>query len=390
MFGHTTRDGFALDPDLLYLNHGTVGVPPKRVLALQQRIRDQIEGNPSHALLRLMTEIGVGPDDGTPHLRVAAGRVAQAFGAEPRDVVFVDNTTTGINAVLRSFRFGRDEGIAVTSLGYGAINHAAAYVARERGVPLHTIDLPFRVDGPQALIDAFAAGLAPGTRVAVIDHICSDSGAVWPIEALVDVCHANGTLALVDGAHAPGCIPLDIPATGADWYVANLHKWAWSPRSSGILWARRELQDGLHPVVISWGLDQGFTAEFDYVGTRDPSAHLAAPEGLAMLEELGLDRVLAYNHALACEGVGIVADLVGGSPVQPDPMVSSMGSVTLPERFGTTHPEMRALRRHLMDAHRIEVGAACREGRISVRVAAQIYNEASDYARLGTVLRDLP
>ncbi|MCB9678327.1 MAG: aminotransferase class V-fold PLP-dependent enzyme [Alphaproteobacteria bacterium] len=388
MFGAGMRDLFPLDPEVVYINHGTVGVTPWRVLNAQQEIRDAMERQPSRYVLRELAEAGMdGLPGQVPRMRRAAAEVAAFVGAERDDLVFVDNATTGINAVLRSFAFAPGDALVVTGLGYGSINHTAAYVARERGIELVTVDLPVVVDGPDALVRAFEAGLPPNARVAVIDHICSDTGMQWPVRELVEVCHANGTLALVDGAHAPGCIPLDVPSIGADWYVANLHKWGLAPRSSAFLWAPPARQHGLHPVVISWGLDQGFTTEFDYVGTRDPSAHLAAPEGLAMLAELGLDEVLAYNQALALEGAQIVCDAVGARMLHPPEMATCMVSVRLPERFGTTREAMVALRRSLLYDHAIEAAAAFREGRISLRLAAQIYNTPADYVCLANVLK---
>ena len=151
--------------------------------------------------------------------------------------------------------------------------------------------VPYPAFDRQALVDSVAAAITPRTRIAVLDHITSESALIFPLAELAAVCRARNVRVLVDGAHVPGVLPLDIPSLGVDWYTANLHKWACAPRSCGFLWVHPARQAGLHPPVISWGLDLGFTAEFDWVGTRDPSSWLAAPAGIAFLRDLGWDDV---------------------------------------------------------------------------------------------------
>lgn len=187
---------------------------------------------------------------------------------------------------------------------------------------------------------------------------------------------------LIDGAHAPGAIALDIPALGADWFVGNLHKWGWTPRSSAILWVAPERQKQIHPVVISWGLDQGFTTEFDLVGTRDPSPWLASPAGLEMQEEMGAEAIRKHNHDLAFEAGQRLADRWGMCFRVPRSMVATMVSVPVPERFGATPEAAARLRDQLLFEDGIEVQVSARAGAIRVRVAAQIYNDLSDIDRL--------
>ena len=334
-FGHAMREHFALDPGITYLNHGTVGAPPRRVLAVQQAIRDEIELQPSRYLLRELSEIRVGaPRAEPPRLRTAAAEVAAFFGARGEDVVFVDNATTGANAVLRSLSLAPGDEILLTSLGYGAITNVASYVARRQGATVRTVSIPPATERPEDVVEAIDAALGDRTRLAIVDHIASDSALLLPVAEVAALCRARGVPIFVDGAHAPGAIALDLPAIGADWYVGNLHKWAWAPRSTAILWVRPELQAALHPPVISWGLDQGFTTEFDLVGTRDPSAWLAAPAALELLAEFGAEEVRAYNHELAFLAGDRLAKRWKTEFRTPRSMVASMVSVPLPERFG--------------------------------------------------------
>ncbi len=386
-FGRSMLEHFALDPAITYLNHGTVGAPPRRVLAVQQAIRDEIELQPSRYLLRELSEIRVGaPRAEPPRLRTAAAEVAAFFGARGDDVVFVDNATTGANAVLRSLPLAAGDEILVTSLGYGGVTNAATYVARERGATLREVAISPMSERPEAIVDAIDEALSARTRLAIVDHIASDSALLLPVEEIAARCRAKGVPIFVDGAHAPGAIPLDLPAIGADWYVGNLHKWAWAPRSTAILWVRPEHQATLHPPVISWGLDQGFTTEFDLVGTRDPSPWLAAPAALELLAEFGADEVRSYNHDLAFHAGARLAERWQTEFRTPRAMVATMVSVPLPARFGGSPADAASLRDQLLFEERIELHIAARGDRLAARVAIQIYNDLADVDRLGEAI----
>ncbi len=371
-----------LDPRRTYLNHGTVGVTPLRVTAAQRAIADEIERQPSRFILRELTEITVGQRQREiPRLREAASIVARFLGARGEELVFVDNATTGANAVLRSFPFQPGDEILVADLGYGGVTRAALFAAREKGATVRTVAMPypFTADG---LIQAWSAAPGPRTRLAVVDHIASETAIVLPLAQIAAALKRQGVAVLADGAHAPEQLPLDIPSLGVDWYTGNLHKWAWTPRSSGILWAAHERQAGLHPAVISWGLDEGFTKEFDLVGTRDPTAHLAAPAALALFREWGLDEIRHYNHELAWAAARSLADRWGTEFCTPEELVGSMAMVTLPAGAGTTREEALGLRESLLLEDGIEVQVHAYRGQVRARISAQIYNDMSDVNRL--------
>lgn len=387
-FGQAMHSEWRLDPGVTYLNHGTVGATPRRVLDAQAAIRDEIEREPSRYLLRELTSIVVGqPTTRRPRMRQTADVVAPLFGVQPGDLVFVDNATTGANAVLRSFPLEPGDEILVTDLGYGGVTYAAMHAARERGASVRTAVIPYPVRSAADVVDACAAAIGPRTRLAVIDHITSQSALILPLAEIAAVCRARGVAVLADGAHAPGAIPLDIPSLGVDWYIANLHKWMWVPRSSGILWAPAERQQGLHPAVISWGLDQGFTAEFDLPGTRDPSAHLAAPAAIAMLQEFGMTEVQGYNHSLAWTGAQRLAERWHTQFDTPEALVGTMATVALPAAAGQTIEDAARLRDRLFE-ERIEVQMHAVGGGVHVRISGQIYNTMDDVDRLAeAVLR---
>ena len=381
-FGKHLLSEWMLDPSVTYLNHGTVGAPPRRVLQAQRELSDRIEHQPAQFMLRELADIHA---DGTwtgapPHLRAAAALVGEFVGAAAEDLVFVDNITAGANAVLRSFPFVAGDEILVTNLGYGGVTNIAHYVARTTGATVRSIELPWPGAAPHEFVDAIAAGIGPHTRLMIVDHITAETALVLPLAEIIAACHDRGVLVLVDGAHAPGGIPIDIASYGADWYTANLHKWAWAPRSCGILWAAPQHHGTLHPTVISWGLDHGITAEFDLLGTRDPTPFLIAPFAIAMMREFGLAEIYTYNHALAWWAGQHLAQRWGTTFATPEAMIGSMVNVTLPRALADA--DAASVRARLGDVG-IEVPVFAHPHGLTLRVSAQIYVGRDDIDRLG-------
>jgi isopenicillin-N epimerase len=388
-FGRQFLTEFPLDPAVTYLNHGTVGVTPRRVLTVQQALRDEMERQPSRFLLRELTapstSVGL-PRAETPRLRVAAEAVATFLGAHGDDLVFVDNTTTGANAVLRSFPFSAGDEVLVTDLAYGGVVNAARYAAREKGATVRTVTVPFpfRAD---AIADAIVEAAGPRTVLAIVDHIAAESAIVMPLAEIAARLAGRGVAVLADGAHAPGAIPVDIPTLGVDWYVGNLHKWMWTPRSSGILWAAPARQAQVQPTVISWGLDTDFATSFDLPGTRDPSPHLAAPAAIALFEEWGTSAIQAYNHGLALEAARHVSARWDTAFDTPDAMIGTMATVTLPASLGSTREDAQRLRDALLFDDGLEIPVHAYRGQLRARISAQVYNDMEDIERLAAAVR---
>jgi isopenicillin-N epimerase len=388
VFGHAMRDQWMLDPAVTYLNHGTVGATPRRVLLKQQALRDEMERQPSRFMLREVAGHQPAPWRSESRLREAARSVAAFVHARPEDVVFVPNVTTGINAVLRSARFEPGDEIIVTDLAYGAVARAARSVAGERGAAVRTVEMPFPPGDADAAVATVAAAITAKTRLAIVDHVTAQTALVLPVAAIARACHERGVPVLVDGAHAPGSLALDIPAIGADWYSANLHKWAHAPRGCGILWADPRRQSHLRNPVVSWGFERGFREEFELVATGDPTNYLAAPEGIALLREWGFDSVLAYIHGLAWEAAQLLTAAWQTRLETPRGMVGAMVTVALPAAAGATDEDATRLRLALLVEDRIEVQLHAWRGRLWTRVSAQVYNEPSDVVRLAdAVLR---
>lgn len=381
-FGRSLLPLWPLDPDATYLNHGTVGVTPLEVLQAQQQLRNRIERHPARFMLReLWTFTGAAPD-GQTLMRQAASEVAAFVGARPRDLVFVDNTTAGVNAVLLSLRLQPGDEIVLTDHVYGgivaAVNHRAG-----RGVTVTTVEVPYPKFDSAALVERVAAALTSRTRLVIIEHIAAESALIFPAADIVRLCRKQHVPVLVDGAHVPGQLPLDVGLIGADFYVANLHKWAMAPRSSAFMVVAPPFQGIVHPPVISWGLGSGLTQEFDWVGTRDPTPWLLAPAGIKFLQELGFDNWQRYTHALAWHAARHLTDL-WQTPLQiQESAVASMVSVMTPKSCGTTKDDAVRLRDRLLFEHNIEVQVHPRAGRVWIRISAQAYNDMDDVERLG-------
>lgn len=389
-FGRTMLAHWRLDPAVAYLNHGTVGATPTRVLAAQQALRDEMERTPARFLLRELTGTFPAPWRSESRLREAARPVAEFVGARAEDLVFVTNVTTGMNVVLQSIPLEPGDEILIPDLAYGAIAITAQAVAQRAGATVRTVAIPFPPSSSAEVVTAIRDGLTDRTRLVVVDHVTAMTALVLPVDQIAEVCHARGVPVLVDGAHAPGSIDVDISALGVDWYAANLHKWALTPRSCGFLWARADRQEGLHHPVVSWGRDKGFLAEFEQHATHDPTCALAAPAAIALLQEWGWSRVRDYVHGLAWEAARHLTTQWGTRLTTPEDMVGAMVTVPLPEAAGSTDADAAALRLALLEEDKIEVQLHASTGRLWARVSAQVYNDAQDIDRLGqAVLRRL-
>jgi isopenicillin-N epimerase len=382
MFGRSLLHLWPLEPDAVYLNHGTVGVTPRRVLEAQQRWRDRMERHPSRFMLReLWTFTGTG--EAPTLMREAAAAVARFVNAPVDDLVFVDNTTAGVNAIIRSMPLAAGDEVVITDHAYGGIVTAIRYAAAKAGARVVVADMPYPAFDDAVCLGRIEAALTDRTRLVVVDHIAAESAIRFPVEAIVRRCHDRHVPVLVDGAHVPGQMALDVQAVGADIYIANLHKWAMAPRSSAFMVVSPALQVWVHPTVISWGFGSGFTQEFDWVGTRDPSPWLTAADGIHFLDGLGRDAVQRYNHDLAWRAARTLTD-AWGTPLEIDEHhVGSMVSVMAPPRCGTTKADAVALRDRLLFDHDIEVQVHARADRVWVRVSAQCYNDDEDIDRLG-------
>lgn len=367
--GHAIRHEWRLDRDWLSLNHGSFGAAPLAVLAAQEEWRRRMEAQPGRFFRR---ELG-------PALREAADRLGAFVNAAGRDLAFVPNATTGCNAVLRSFPLQPGDEVLVLDHGYAAVRNAARYAAERAGARVVTATLPFPCPTDDAVREAIAAALTDRTRLAVIDHITSPSALMLPVAEIVADCHAAGVKVLIDGAHAPGQVPLELGAIGADWYAGNCHKWLCAPKGCGFLWAAPDAQEGLHPVTISHGFGKGFLEEFDWTGTSDPSAFLSVTAALDFHQRLGGEALMARNAALAHEAAHLTAARLGTEIDHGNQPGTAMALVRL---CGAGGPEAADTIRDALMNYRIDAPVHAIDGVAWLRLSAFAYNEIEDYAAI--------
>jgi isopenicillin-N epimerase len=319
-------------------------------------------------------------------LRQAADDLGQFVGASGRDIVFIDNATTACNAVLRSLNFQPQDEVLILSHAYGAVRNAVRFVTQHAGAVIAEAATPFPNPTEDGLVAAITAALTPRTRLAVIDHVTSGSAIVLPADRIVAACHAAGVPVLIDGAHAPGQIDLDITAIGADWYAGNCHKWLCAPKGCGFLHARPERQDGLHPGTISHGFGKGFLAEFDWTGTTDPARFLTVTEAITFHHRLGGAALRQRNRALAAAGANCVARRLGTETGATGTLAAAMGTVRLPVADASPENAL-ALRARLLAAG-TDAPIHALDGALWLRLSAFAYNRFSDYERLADIVAE--
>jgi isopenicillin-N epimerase len=373
--GAAIRHEWTLDPDFLTVNHGSYGATPRVVLAAQDEWRRRMEAQPTRFFSRELPEA----------LREVATVLARAVLAEPDDIVFVPNATTGCNAVLRSMRLEAGDEILHASHVYNAVRNTMVYVAERSGAKVVSAELPFPRPDKATVLANIEKAITKRTRIAVIDHITSPSGLVLPIADIIALCHTAGVPVLVDGAHGPGQVPLDLPTLDADWYVGNCHKWWSAPKGCGFLYARGDRKTELHPVIISHGYGAGFTKEFDWTGTVDPTAYLALPAALDFFARLGGPALMERNRLLAAEAGAFLAAKLGTEVGARSEMAGSMALVRLPFDMSPTR-EAAVPVRAILQAAGTDCPVHGLAGGPWLRLSAYAYNEMADYERLAELL----
>lgn len=376
---------WALDPSIVFLNHGSFGARPLAVLEAQQTLRREFEARPIEWLNRRRHEL----------IDQAKLSLAPLIGAAPANFGFVANATDGINAVLRSIAFGLKHGdeLITTDHVYNAVRKAMQYIARSVGAKYVEAHVPLPLRSPDEVIDVIDHAITNRTKLVVIDHITSPTAVIFPIKQIIELCNQRGVDVLVDGAHAPGMIDLNIEELSPAYYAANLHKWVCAPPGAAFLWVRPDKQKAIHPTTISHFLDESFVNEFNWQGTRDITPWLCVKDSIAYLEKFGLERVMRHNHEMAMWVQDFLCRSWRVNPATPidGSMLGSMATVELPgqdklrSRFGTT-VELQAA---IYDRHRIEVPVVDWGGRWWVRPCCQIYNTVNDYERLAEAVMEV-
>ena len=383
-----------LDPAITFLTHGTYGACPRPVLDLQRELVARLEANPLRFLTREYED----------RLDAARAEVAAFLNADPAGLVFVPNATTGVATVLESLRLRPGDELLTNDHEYNATLNALEAVAARARARVVRVPIPLPIRHPEEVVEAVLGGVTPRTRAALISHITSPSGLVFPIETIVRELDRLGVDTLVDAAHAPGQVPVDVAALGAAYWTGNGHKWLCGPKGAGVLHVREDRRAGIRPLVTSHGRNDPRSdrpplwREFDWQGTGNPSAFLALPEAIRIVGGLqpgGWPAHMAANHGLVLAARTLLNDRLGLQPIAPESMVGSMAAIALP--IAPDEATTDAFTTALAEEDRIEVPVgpfpvrAAREPGAApthalLRLSAQRYNEPADYERLAGVL----
>ncbi|HHZ72538.1 MAG TPA: aminotransferase class V-fold PLP-dependent enzyme [Gammaproteobacteria bacterium] len=384
-------DLWSLDPDVLHLNHGSFGACPNRILEQQTQLRQQMEYN----TLRFFEQ------DLPDLLETAREALGLFLGAPASDLVFVDNATMGVTTVLSNLNLIAGDRVLITDHGYNACSNAARFFAEKTGAEVDLINLPFPGSDSNEVIERILKGCTSRTRILLIDHITSPTALIMPLEDIVPAVQQRGIQVLVDGAHAPGMLPLRLAELGADYYTGNCHKWMCAPKGTAFLYVRSEHQSNLHPLTISHGMNRPvgestrFRLEFDWIGTRDLTGFLTLPALIDYMDGIsneGWAGIMVRNRALAVEARDLICQELGLELPCPVDMIGSLATICLPGSVETTFTDYHVidpLKQILRRQYGIEVSLSAwpsPAGRY-LRISTQLYNALSQYRQLTEALQ---
>jgi len=383
-----------LDPAVTFLNHGSFGSCPLPVLEFQRELRDRMERQPVKFFVRDLEEL----------LDWARIRLAKFLGGKAENLVFVPNATSGVNAVLRSLEFEPGDELLVTDHEYNACRNALDYVAQRTGAKVVVAKIPFPLASAEEIIEAVMGAVTWRTRLALLDHVTSQTGLVLPIEFLVRELNARNVDTLVDGAHAPGMVPLDLHALNAAYYTGNCHKWICAPKGAAFLHVRADRQKDIRPLVISHGANSSrtdrsrFLIEFGWMGTGDPSPALCVPKAIEFVRSLrpgGWDEVMNHNRELALGARRVLCEALRIPLPCPDELIGSLASVPIPDAPDSKPSNnplyLDPLQDRLLEEFKIEVPIIPWPAppKRLLRVSAQLYNSLPQYEQLAGALKKL-
>jgi isopenicillin-N epimerase len=383
-----------LDPAVTFLNHGSFGSCPRVVLDFQQELRTRMERQPIQFFVRDLEGL----------LDEARGALARFLHAEPKNLVMVPNATAGVNTVLRSLQFKKGDELLVTNHEYNACRNALDFVAAFWHVRVIVAPIPFPLRNAGQIVEALLRCVTPRTRLALLDHVTSQTGLLFPIEQLTHELTARGIDTLVDGAHAPGMVSVNLRQLNATYYTGNCHKWLCAPKGAGFLYVRRARQKIVRPLIISHGANSPrrdrsrFLMEFGWTGTADLSAYLSVPKAVQYMGSLlpgGWADVIQHNHALAVAARKVICRALNIALPCPDELIASLAAIPIPNARTRTSPKsplyLDPLQERLLREYNIEVPIIpwpALPGRI-LRVSAQLYNRLAQYEQLAAALVEL-
>jgi len=383
-----------LDNEIDFLNHGSFGACPIPVLEKQKYYRELMEKEPVAFFIRQFDELYYN----------AKKTLAELVSTNTDDIIFVPNATTGINAVFHSLDFKPDDELLTTNHVYGACKNLMNYICNRTGAKLVVADVPFPIQKDEQVTEAILNHITPKTKIALIDHITSPTGLIFPVEQIVKELSLKGIDVIIDGAHALGSIPLNVESIGAAYYTANCHKWLCAPKGSAFLYVRPDKQKEIHPAIISHphvnhpkNPHSQFQSEFYWTGTNDFSAYLCVPEAIKFMDSLiegGIKKLMGRNRNLTLQVRESISDALSIEPAAPKNMLASLCSFPLPDGnnpgpfpFDYIDPVQDLL---FVD-YKIEIPVMFFPSppKRLIRTSVQIYNSIEQYQKLAEALKEI-
>ena len=377
------RDLFLLDPGVFFLNHGSFGATPRPVMEAYQEWQILLEREPVYFVDRLLAD----------YFKSARQALGAYVNADADDLVYVTNATFGVNVVARSLRLGPGDEVLASNHEYGACENVWQFLSRKRGFGYIQQPIPLPVGPSDEIVEQFWRGITRRTKVIFLSHISSPTAVRMPVEAICSRAREAGILTVIDGAHAPGQIPLDLEAIGADFYTGNGHKWLCSPKGSGFLHARRDKQHLIEPLVVGWGWGVERTVTFgsDYLdyqqwlGTSDPAAYFSVPAAIEFQAKYNWPAVRQRCHIMLRLTLQRIGDLTGLAPMYPNAdFYCQMAIAPLPPIA-----DLPAFKRRLFEEFHVEVPCIQWQGKQFIRVSVQGYNTDRDIDALIQALTSL-
>ena len=381
---------WSFDPDVIFLNHGSFGATPNQVMEEQTRIRAHLESDPVRFFEReafgLMNE--------------ASEKLSDFLNADSDGMTFCQNATSGVNTVLRSLTLNQGDEIIIPNHSYQACWNAIDFVASRWGAKVVVVDLPFRCDSEEEIIEPLLGAITPRTVLAMIDTVTSPTGLRMPFEKLVEEFQLRGVDVLLDAAHGPGIVPMDLAKLDVAWVTGNCHKWLCSPKGSAFLHIREDKKKETKPLTISHGhsadlsSQEKFRFEFDWQGTRDLTAILCIPKSIETLKSIvsgGFDEIMEHNNSLALKARNLLCESLGTDPPTPDSMISAMATIDLPGTYSGGADIMGdPLHNKLLDEFSIQVPVFPwpHHKMRYFRISAYLYNAIEEYEYLAEILQD--
>jgi len=378
---------WALDTGAIYLNHGSFGACTKYILERQSEYRNRLESQPMRFMIRQLEGM----------INIAREKVAAFVNSDPADLVFVQNATAGVNTVFRSLKFQPGDEILFTNHIYFACRQLLEYIAESTGAVLVEVKYDIPVSLPGNITEAVLSKVSPRTKIALIDHLTSATALIQPVKEIVMELHKRGVDTMVDGAHAPGSIPLDLKNLGAAYYTANCHKWLCSPKSAALLYVRKDKQKPIVPLIVSHAGHKAdpFAERFFWQGTLDPTPVLCAADSIEYMASLmpgGWDAIMKRNHDVCIQAKDLMCRELGLIPSCPDEMNAGMSTIELPDIGEIDPPDYKTcnvLQNKIYLQYNLElpIWYWSQPQRRITRISVQLYNSLEQFSYAAKILR---